>query len=71
MSSNRSQEVAIKNEGIEINQVKNGFVVSSSYRDHMAQPLNYSHVFQSMSELVGFIQGHFDHRAERITNDND
>jgi hypothetical protein len=58
------------NESIEITQVSNGYLVRPAYREPGSFLLDDNMlVFQSFSELIGWIETHFSHRAEFLVGD--
>jgi len=60
----------MSNESIEITQVANGYLVRIDPRNAECTLLTEStHVFQSMAELVAWMSGHFDHRANGLAGD--
>jgi hypothetical protein len=60
------------NSSIEIRQVSNGFIVHPGRdfsRDNQLFAVDDTSVFQSMKELLSFIETHFDHREGHIEGD--
>lgn len=50
---------------IEINQVKNGYIV----RDTKNPSVETTKVFQTMTELLKYISEHFTHRQQEVLTD--
>lgn len=59
-----------KNEGIEIRQVSNGFIVYKVVSIHEVTPITEAKVFQSLIELMLFLKKHFEHRGADIASDS-
>jgi hypothetical protein len=51
---------------IEIQQVKNGYIVRDTVKNATA---DYVLVFQTMAELLKYISEHFTHRQQEILTD--
>lgn len=50
---------------IEINQVKNGYIV----RDTKNPSVETTNVFQTMAELLKYVSEHFTHRQQDVLTD--
>lgn len=51
---------------IEIQQVKNGYILRNSEKNGT---LDYVMVFQTMSELLKYVSEHFTHRQQEVLTD--
>lgn len=49
---------------IEINQVKNGYILRKSQTT-----TDSTHVFQTMAELLNYVSEHFTHRQQEVLTD--
>ena len=58
-----------KNRPIEIFSNENGFTVRDRSESQHSVEYKKSKVYRSMVELIGFLEGHFTHRAEHIDSD--
>lgn len=54
---------------ITITQCANGYIVEDSYAPHQANENGNYLVFQSMQELIKFINENFTHRSEVLKSD--
>lgn len=54
---------------IRISQCKNGFIVESQFESHKVSDVSEILVFQSMSELIEFIENNFTHRTLHLQSD--
>lgn len=61
------------NDGIEVLQVANGFIVIPRYshgRDSMVIDHRETYVFQTFAELVAWLPSHFTHRDKNLRWDS-
>ena len=58
-----------QNNPVQIDQVRNGFIVSQRDLRRGDCAVTEDHVFQTFAELVNHLAAHFTHRADGVASD--